>query len=256
MLMWRVETPGGGSGICCQVANVGDSNGVAAWPARQRTPVHGREGHASTSTTRVAARWEHDSRSGGWRRVLDHCDDTRGSTWNSAGPGPPPQPPAPSTSRWRCEEGLWEQHTVVEVTQTHRLTNKKERERLLEAGVPLRPGENRLYGMAISRALGDHFMKGEGVPLLAEPSIAPTFFTRAGEASLVILASDGLWDVTSPQQAVELALEAGRRAGGDPKMMAAALGKHARERRSADDITVMVILIGGEPSLSPPLCSS
>eukprot|EP00959_Pyramimonas_sp_CCMP1952_P136572 2858252-Pyramimonas_sp.AAC.2 len=103
--------------------------------------------------------------------------------------------------------------------------------------------------MAVCRALGDQYMKGEGVPLLAEPSVAPTFFTPAGEASLVVLASDGLWDVTTPQQAVELALEAGRRTEGDPKAMAAALGKRAREKRSLDDITVMVVLIGGEPAL-------
>eukprot|EP00959_Pyramimonas_sp_CCMP1952_P417210 8741257-Pyramimonas_sp.AAC.1 len=35
MLMWRAEAPGGGvRGINCQVANVGDANGVAAWPVR------------------------------------------------------------------------------------------------------------------------------------------------------------------------------------------------------------------------------
>ena len=106
--------------------------------------------------------------------------------------------------------------------------------------------------MAVSRAFGDHYMKGEGVPLLADPSVSPTFFTSDEEESLVILASDGLWDVISPQQAVELALEAGRRAGGDPKSMAATLGKHARERRSADDITVMVVLIGGRPAPPAP----
>ena len=93
----------------------------------------------------AAIRWEQDSRTGGWRRVPDRCDDDAPSTRHAAGPGAPVSP-VPSTSRWGGNEDLWEQHTIVEVTQTHRLTNKKERERLIEAGVSLRPGENRLFG--------------------------------------------------------------------------------------------------------------
>lgn len=55
-------------------------------------------------------------------------------------------------------------------------------------------------GLAVSRALGDKYLKGEGVPLLGKPDVCAPIPAASGAATLAILASDGLWDVTTPSR--------------------------------------------------------
>ena len=85
--------------------------------------------------------------------------------------------------------------------------------------------------LAMSRALGDAPLK----PFVtAEPRIAEGVLGR--KDNLAIIASDGLWDVLTSEEAVTLAL----RAGG-PDEAARRLQITATERGSTDNITVIVL---------------
>ena len=56
------------------------------------------------------------------------------------------------------------------------------------------------YGLAMSRAIGDHAMKGIGVS--AEPVVST--HTLTDEDEFLILATDGVWSVLDSSQAVDL----------------------------------------------------
>ncbi|KAG0565124.1 hypothetical protein KC19_8G166700 [Ceratodon purpureus] len=135
------------------------------------------------------------------------------------------------------------------MTEDHRLTSKNERLRLLESGKQLKDGENRLGGMNIARALGDKFLKEEESAFSSEPHVSSVFRLSEDGLGLVVIASDGLWDVLSPRRALQLAAEArGRSAEGGVKSsqvsaqgLAKMLVDQAREKRTKDNTSVIVI---------------
>ncbi|KAF8006032.1 hypothetical protein BT93_K0350 [Corymbia citriodora subsp. variegata] len=106
--------------------------------------------------------------------------------------------------------------------------------------------------LAMSRAIGDRYLKPSIIP---DPEVV--FFPRAKEDECLILASDGLWDVVTNEEACDMArrrillwhkkngdnLPAERGEGIDPAAQAAAdyLSKLALQRGSRDNISVIVI---------------
>ena len=95
------------------------------------------------------------------------------------------------------------------ISSSHRLTDAGERERLQACGLKLREGETRLYGLQISRVIGDKFLKEEDVGLIAEPSVSEVIQVGGeGGAEIVIIATDGLWDEMEPQDAIDVAVDA------------------------------------------------
>uniref|UniRef100_A0A7S1XI08 PPM-type phosphatase domain-containing protein n=1 Tax=Erythrolobus australicus TaxID=1077150 RepID=A0A7S1XI08_9RHOD len=131
---------------------------------------------------------------------------------------------------------------AVELTRDHRATSDDE-----VAQVEGRGGfvlMNRVNGvLAVSRAIGDHSLK----PVIsAEPDVLSRAVASGDE--LLILASDGLWDVMPSQQAVDLALGryrnevlAGFSIDKSLKGISNALLSRALELGATDDITVMVL---------------
>lgn len=96
-----------------------------------------------------------------------------------------------------------------------------------------------MYGLALSRTLGDRFLKQETESaIIAEPHVSAPH--RAPAGSILVVGSDGLWDVTTPQKAVEIAAAA-REEWGMRKECAEALLRHARNHRSRDDCSVVVV---------------
>ncbi|KAK3239257.1 hypothetical protein CYMTET_50791 [Cymbomonas tetramitiformis] len=93
-------------------------------------------------------------------------------------------------------------HNVAQLSGTHSLKEQSERQRLIEHGVLLRPGENRLYGLNVSRALGDKYLKGEEVGLTAVPSVSTPLQSVTKCGTFVVLASDGLWDFLPQRQVI------------------------------------------------------
>lgn len=101
----------------------------------------------------------------------------------------------------------------------HKCDDPMEIERVkMEGGIIL---ENRVGGqLAVSRAFGDYALKNEGVT--AVPYVRKHFI-RPFDKHLVI-ASDGVWDVISDQDAID----------------------HCKEEMSTDDISKMIIKSAAE----------
>uniref|UniRef100_A0A1D1YM09 protein-serine/threonine phosphatase n=1 Tax=Anthurium amnicola TaxID=1678845 RepID=A0A1D1YM09_9ARAE len=112
---------------------------------------------------------------------------------------------------------------------------------------------HRVFGvLAMSRSIGDRYLKPWIIP---EPEV--TCIPRMKEDECLILASDGLWDVMSNEEACDaarrrilywhkrngVASSAGRGEGADPAAHDAAdyLSRLALQRGSKDNITVIVI---------------
>lgn len=68
-------------------------------------------------------------------------------------------------------------------------------------GIRMGAKRTRLYGLNLSRCLGDKFLKDEDLGLSAAPHVSAPLRPDPAAPSLVLLASDGLWDVTDPAAA-------------------------------------------------------
>lgn len=93
--------------------------------------------------------------------------------------------------------------TATMISFDHRPTNAQEVERIRAMGIPMNPGQTRLNGLAVSRALGDHFPKSVECGIIAEPFVSALVQLDAMHSHLIV-ASDGVWDVVSPQRAYDL----------------------------------------------------
>jgi serine/threonine protein phosphatase PrpC/uncharacterized protein YqgV (UPF0045/DUF77 family) len=122
------------------------------------------------------------------------------------------------------------------LTQDHRPTIPRERERITAQGIKLEAGQTRLNGLAVSRALGDHFPKEMNCGLIAEPYVSPAIKLNKNDSHLII-ASDGLWDVLSGDAAYELIRELN-----NAEEMAATLLRNAlKSTKCTDNVTVIVV---------------
>jgi serine/threonine protein phosphatase PrpC len=118
--------------------------------------------------------------------------------------------------------------------------------RLTRDHVPRTPGEigrvvrdggrvwnGRVMGqLAVSRALGDHALKSQGVS--ADPHVLHVPLSERHK--FLILGCDGVWDVVSDAEAVSAVKDVH-----DPKEMARKLVKLAIEKGSTDNVSVMAI---------------
>ncbi|KAK8683637.1 hypothetical protein V6N13_039691 [Hibiscus sabdariffa] len=142
-----------------------------------------------------------------------------------------------------CRAVLSRGGTAEALTSDHRPSREDERNRIHSLGgyVDLCRGVWRVHGsLAVSRAIGDHHLKPW---VIAEPetkivSIEP-------ECEFLILASDGLWDKVSNQEAVDIARPLCT--GIDkpvPLFACKKLVDLSVSRGSSDDISVMLIQLG------------
>ena len=101
---------------------------------------------------------------------------------------------------------------------------------------------NRVNGiLAVSRAFGDiQFKDQESVGVvIAVPEIYSEVITPMTE--FAVIATDGLWDVVSPQAAINLARETLAAPSVDLRDVAQLLVKEALKLGSVDNVTVLVI---------------
>ena len=113
----------------------------------------------------------------------------------------------------------------------------KERKRIKKAGGFISfNGVWRVAGvLATSRALGDYPLKEKNL-VIAEPDIL-TFDLNDVEPKFMILATDGLWDAFSNEEAVSFIKER----LDEPHFGAKSIVLQAYYRGSLDNITVMVV---------------
>jgi len=105
--------------------------------------------------------------------------------------------------------------------------------------------------LAVSRAIGDHCLRPF---VIAQPEI--TILARKPDDELLLLASDGLWDVLTNQEACSLAKRCLRRARqrgatrqSAARIAATVLTRAAVDRGSRDNVTVVVVdLMSGPES--------
>jgi len=121
---------------------------------------------------------------------------------------------------------------AVRLSHDHKGSDPAENKRITDAGgfVLL----NRVNGvLAVTRSLGDTAMKDvvTGEPFQTKTILLP-------DDKLLILACDGLWDVTSDQEAIDLIKDET-----NAKQMSDKLLSHALKRGSTDNISVMVIIL-------------
>jgi len=153
-------------------------------------------------------------------------------------------------------DGAWEA-----LSDDHKPNRPDERQRVEAAGghVISWNGARVMGVLAMSRALGDRFLRPY---VIADPEI--TFTRRAAQDEVLVLASDGLWDVVSNGEACAIAAAhlkraraaersgaaaAGGGGGGDSedapldpaKVAAGSLVKLALARGSCDNISVVVV---------------
>ncbi|KAG9129314.1 hypothetical protein Leryth_015688 [Lithospermum erythrorhizon] len=135
-----------------------------------------------------------------------------------------------------CRGGVFTQ-----LTEDHRPDSNKEKKRVEESGGFIEDGY--LNGeLGVTRALGDWFLKypnGEkSSPLISEPDVFE--FMLSDDDEFLIIACDGLWDVLSNQEAVNIVRKE-MKMHGDPRRCAQELVYQAMRRDSADNVTVIVV---------------
>ncbi|TMW67767.1 hypothetical protein Poli38472_007439 [Pythium oligandrum] len=122
---------------------------------------------------------------------------------------------------------------VTALTSDHKPNRPDERKRIQElGGSVVFWGVWRVEGiLAVSRAIGDRMLKPF---VVAEPEVKE--WTRTANDRFLIVASDGVWDTISNDDAAELAMK-----HDDPQVAAKHLMEEAYARGSLDNICVMVI---------------
>ncbi|KAF2269883.1 PP2C-domain-containing protein [Lojkania enalia] len=120
---------------------------------------------------------------------------------------------------------------ALRLSYDHKGSDENEGRRVTSAGGLIL--NNRVNGvLAVTRALGDAYMKDlvTGHPYTTETVIQPD------QDEFLILACDGLWDVCSDQEAVDLV-----RHIQDPQAASKTLVDHALARFSTDNLSCMIV---------------
>ncbi|XP_009597152.1 probable protein phosphatase 2C 34 [Nicotiana tomentosiformis] len=100
-------------------------------------------------------------------------------------------------------------------------------------------------GLAISRAFGDYYLKDFG--LISEPELTSRSITQRDQ--FAILATDGVWDVLSNQEAVEIVSSTPEREDAAKRLVESAICAWKRKRRGIpmDDISAICLFFHSIP---------
>lgn len=144
---------------------------------------------------------------------------------------------------------------AVQLTEDHKPERKDETERVEKAGghVLYWNGHRVMGILAMSRAIGDHGLRPYIIP---EPEISVV--TRSDDDEFLLLASDGLWDVMTNQEATDLAarcltraIDKGASRKAAARISASVLTKAAIDRGSKDNVTVVMVDLKAKAPDSP-----
>jgi len=125
---------------------------------------------------------------------------------------------------------------AVRLTRDHKPSDETEKQRIIDMKGFI-DKDGRVNGLvAITRALGDHHMKGPGKDyILADPYFQ--LIELAPEDDYLILACDGVWDVVEDQAAVDLVLASTENANAKAKLLVS----HSIKSGSQDNVSVIVV---------------
>lgn len=125
------------------------------------------------------------------------------------------------------------------LTEDHKLANKYERERLQASGIFTNEHQTHLGGLGVTRALGDHCPKDEGAGTIGAPYISDCIELTLSDTHIVI-ASDGLWDVVTPEEALQVCSELESAEKIAKKLVSMAV----KNVKCTDNVTVTAIVLG------------
>ena len=147
-----------------------------------------------------------------------------------------------------CRAVLSRKGKAIELSQDQKPSSQGELERIKKAGGFVEDGYvNGLLG--VSRAFGDWHIEGlkgrggKAGPVTVDPEIEKTRLTEDDE--FLILACDGLWDVFSSQNAIDMA-RTSLRQHNDPTTTARELATEALRRHSSDNVSVVCVCLTPE----------
>lgn len=147
-----------------------------------------------------------------------------------------------------CRAVLCRKGDAIQLTQDHRPSCPEERKRVEDLGGTIEYGY--LNGeLAVTRALGDWYMKlplGSASPLTAQPEFQQTLLNDDDE--FLILGCDGIWDVLTNQDAVNL-VRRELRYHNDPQQCAKELINLALRKDTCDNLTAIVVCFTRPESL-------
>ncbi|KAK7304746.1 hypothetical protein VNO77_42633 [Canavalia gladiata] len=150
-----------------------------------------------------------------------------------------------------CRAVLSRQGRAMEMSKDHRPNCINERMRIESLGGFIDDGY--LNGqLGVTRALGDWHLEGmkemseRGGPLSAEPELKLMTLTKEDE--FLIIASDGIWDVFSSQNAVDFARRK-LQEHNDEKLCCKEIVQEAIKRGSTDNLTVLMVCFNSHPPL-------
>eukprot|EP01114_Cavostelium_apophysatum_P005328 TRINITY_DN1616_c0_g1_i1.p1 TRINITY_DN1616_c0_g1~~TRINITY_DN1616_c0_g1_i1.p1 ORF type:complete len:1120 (-),score=407.57 TRINITY_DN1616_c0_g1_i1:97-3456(-) len=130
-------------------------------------------------------------------------------------------------------------NSVLPLSVDHKASSSEERKRIIAMGIEMNENATRVSGLAVSRALGDHFLKMENTGVIGEPYISPSITLEPTDTAIVI-ASDGLWDVMNGERAQEIC----NSSDGTASSMARRLLQQAlSDPKCTDNITIVVVTL-------------
>ncbi|KHN20262.1 probable protein phosphatase 2C 34 [Glycine soja] len=147
----------------------------------------------------------------------------------------------------------------VQLTIDFKPNLPQEAERILESQGRVfclddEPGVHRVWlpdeefpGLAMSRAFGDYCVKKYG--LISVPEVTHRNITTKDQ--FVVLATDGVWDVISNQEAVDIVSSTPDRTDSSKRLVECAMRAWKRKRRgiAMDDISAICLFFHSSPSL-------
>jgi len=122
---------------------------------------------------------------------------------------------------------------ALRLSVDHVPDDKEEYERLTKQNIKVDNG--RIDGLSVSRSFGDKDFIQHGV--IAEPYVSCTVLKP--EDTHIVVACDGLWDVMTDQQAIDLI----KNETSDAQKASEKLSYYAIEKGTQDNVTIMVIIL-------------
>lgn len=100
-------------------------------------------------------------------------------------------------------------------------------------------------GLAMSRSLGDSIAHTAGV--ISEAEFFEYEFNQGREDLIIVMASDGLWEFISDQEALEIAASTTEPRFAVDRLISESNERWMREEQVIDDTTVCVAFLGNYP---------
>ncbi|ELP87276.1 kinase associated protein phosphatase, putative [Entamoeba invadens IP1] len=91
---------------------------------------------------------------------------------------------------------------IITLSQDHKVSSPCEQKRIVKSGIAMVEGQRRICGVSVARSLANKFVKSQNLGMIGTPYISPVVMLEKGDE--IIMSSDGIWDVTSPEIAFQL----------------------------------------------------